>query len=897
MNHASQPGQASAPRTGEETPAGQIDLLRHVTEVWPSRFPRRAIAGLPPGAYYALPTTPRNSALAEAASRLDRRVPGWPERGATMLTTAPSGALDEGRCRLASLLAHRPLRDPAGLIGALRSTPHPETGLWLLVALAGTDTAAFRDALLNYLGEGLHDEADKPDTALWFAFLHAFTSGWLSYPDFQRYIAEGRVFAAVNGAGDYPPALVRLRLDRHPSFSKWYRQVIYEIVHQPDVALSYRAGGWIRDFPGEEYLWDALSTLQNRADSWWHLHLARWSTGVDVNSRRAQERLKQAGPVAICLLSLLQEELADPLGQALAVEAHSEAIAWLKTASPSRPLDLRWIRAELRPWADAMGDSMTVALGALCGVDPPEDFPGSEHVALRRHDFLRQLIPEVDRVMENALCLHALRHEHFDVIYRAAAKNRPAAIRFLALWPEQSEESVPLLFRLTREGTKGARRAAGESLEILRTRSQIGDLQDFETRVDLATAWSDGGLDGKPSRIWWDVCNYRLKLSVTAGKVVLHTYSGSRRLAGLPKAVREHPEYAEIRQARAELARSYRYFRRRFEVALVEGTDWRGRDFATLLANPIVRSLVSRLVLIVDDRPYLWVLDDPLVECDVPDELARAVRVSVAHPVELARLGILVEWQQRIIDSRISQPFKQVFRECYVLGEREQASGVSDRFDGHALVARRAFALLRSRGYSPGSGEAVKDWPQHGLAGHLRWAAEGEDAGRLLGTGDTTRSVTSGSVWFTGASERRLPLGEVPPAIASETLRDADLLVSRAAAGDLGFTSEEALRLRATLVRYLARALSLTTVYVSSDSRHALVEGRRAMYRVHLGSGSVFLEESRRHLDMGTVTSQRLRDLIAESIDTPTARILGLIGALTQDQEITDPHFLSQLPP
>ncbi|MBN1458473.1 MAG: DUF4132 domain-containing protein [Armatimonadetes bacterium] len=896
MSHISQPRLVPPPGASEEIFGGKADLLCRVTDVWPSRFPRRAVAGLPPEAYYALPTTPRSSSLAQAASRLDRSCPGWPEHGAAALARAAGGATGENLRRLSALLAQRPLRDSTGLIRGLTASCDPDTRLWLLVALAGSDTAAVRSAVLAYVRDRVRDASAEPDTALWFAFLRSLMSGWLNYYDFQSCVAEGRVFAAFREKGTYPAAVARLKLDTRPNFSKWYRQAIYEIAHQPDVALSYGAGGWIRDFPGADYLWDALAALHSKPDSWWHLHLARWTSGTDAKSPGARERLKEAGPIVLCVLSLLRPDLLDAISQVLSADCHKEAVTWLKTASPNKPVDLRWIEARLRPWADSVGGSMITALGALCGVELPEDFPDSEHTALRRREFLRQLIPEFDRVMDNALCLHALRKEHLDIICRAASKGRSGAIRFLALWPEQSQESMPLLFRLTREGTKGARQASREALEILQTQCQINNLTDFETRLDLATAWSDGGLDGKPSRVWWDVCNYRVKLSVAVGRVVLHTYSGSRRLASIPKAVREHPEYEEIRRARAELSQSYRYFRRRFEVALVEATGWRGRDFATLLANPIVRSLISRLVLLVDGRPYMWRLDDPLVECDIPDEIAGARRVAVAHPVDLLRLGVLTEWQQRIIDVRISQPFKQVFRECYVLGDREQVSKSSHRFEGRALIARRAFALLRSRGYSPRSGEAVKDWPQHGLVAHLRWAARGEDAGRLLGTTDTTNSVTSGPAWFTDASGETILLGDVPPVMASETLRDADLLVSCAAQGDLGFTSEEALRLRAALVRYLTRALGLTTVYVSPDSRHALVEGRRAMYRVHLGSGSVFLEESRRHLDMGTITSERLRDLIAESIDTPTARILGLIGALTQDQEITDPHFLSQLP-
>jgi len=131
--------------------------------------------------------------------------------------------------------------------------------------------------------------------------------------------------------------------------------------------------------------------------------------------------------------------------------------------------------------------------------------------------------------------------------------------------------------------------------------------------------------------------------------------------------------------------------------------------------------------------------------------------------------------------------------------------------------------------------------------------------------------------------------------VFSETLRDADLLVSRAAAGEMGLSSEETLRLRATLVRYLARSLGLTNVYLADDSAHALVEGKRAMYRVHLGSGSVLLETTRRHLDIGAATTNPLEDVMAESIDSLTARVLAVIAILSRDDEITIPAFLDQL--
>jgi len=249
-----------------------------------------------------------------------------------------------------------------------------------------------------------------------------------------------------------------------------------------------------------------------------------------------------------------------------------------------------------------------------------------------------------------------------------------------------------------------------------------------------------------------------------------------------------------------------------------------------------------------------------------------------------------------VIGDRIPQPFKQVFREVYLVAEAERAASGCLRFAGHPLVARRAFALLRTRGYSPRRGDAVKEWTSHHLRAHLQWAEPGEDAGRLLAQTHTAESVTSGPVWFESNAGECVPLAEVPPVVFSEALRDADLLVARAAAGELGFTSEETRRLRATLARYLARALNLTTIYVGSDDLHVIVEGRRATYRVHLGSGSVLLENTRRHLDLRSLPTEQLGDLVAESMDSLTTRILGIIGALSRDDEIVDPGFLDQLP-
>jgi hypothetical protein len=343
------------------------------------------------------------------------------------------------------------------------------------------------------------------------------------------------------------------------------------------------------------------------------------------------------------------------------------------------------------------------------------------------------------------------------------------------------------------------------------------------------------------------------------------------------------------------VADSYRYFCRRFEQAMVEGVAYRGPEFELLLANSVVRSLAARLVLNLDGRHFLWAVAPDFDEEELPPEITGAETVMVAHPVNLVRDREMEGWQQAVIESRVSQPMKQVFREVYLAGEQEREAEECLRFASRRLVARRAFALLRGRGYTPKQGIAVKEWPAEGLRACLQWASAGEEAGRLLGTRGPAEPVTSGPVWLERGGGERVRLGEAPPVVLSETLRDADLLVSRSAAGELGFTSEETRRLRGTLVRYLTRTLGLDCVYVGEDCRHAIVDGKLAQYRVHLGSGTVLLETSRQSLDLEAIRQPPIETVIAESVDEPTARIMGVIIALCRDDEIGDPGFLSQV--
>ncbi len=869
-------------------------LFAWVARDWPAAADRE-VAGLPQGVADLLRPARAGGVLGRATQQLDRALAGWVEVAAEAIAQAEEFPREVSR--LCLLVARRALQDPLPLLRRLNTVgDDPEPRFWLLVALSGTDTAAVRTAWREELRRCGLAPSLAGTRAAWFAFARALLGGWLTWPEFRDALLAGRALAAVDRQGRYRRPLERLGLWAHPVFAKWYRQVVYEVAAQPDVALSFATGGWIREFSGHRYLLDALARLQEEARAWWPLYLLRWTSDLPADPRTLAEELRPFSPTALCLLALLRPDLAEAVEEASGCPNYAAVIRWLRSHPAETPAEEDWCRTVLAPWVQEYHEVITVATGALCSLVPPLDYaPEPGEATPRRSFFLKHLGLDLETLMDNFLFVLALSDEHFPMVEEEARRGRTSALRALALRPEFAERTAPLLLRQLRGGAKPARLAAQEALVQLAERAGLKDLGSLEQRLDLALAWADSNAGGTLGPLWWEIAGYHLRLTIVQGEVRQEVYAGARSLRSVPEEVRTEARYAEVRRAREELTRRYRYLRRRLEQVMEEGVSYRGRDFAVLLSSPAARSLVAGLVLLVEGEEFHWSPADPILESEAPVEIARAEQVQVAHPMHLHHAGTLAAWQARLVTQGFAQPFKQLFRESYVVGEGEHAATHCARFSQRPVNARHAFALLRRRGYTPGRGLAVKDWAHAGVRACIAWAGEEEPVGKLLGRAAAESPVTFGAVWFSRTDGTPLTLGETPPVIFSETLRDADLTVSRAAFGEAGFSSEETRRLRALLIQHLSRALGLTTIYVSEDHSSVLIEGQYAMYRLHLGSGSVLLEHNRRHLEVSGLAEEAAPHTLLAGMDSFTTHIVRTVLALSQDTQITNPHFLQQL--
>ena len=256
--------------------------------------------------------------------------------------------------------------------------------------------------------------------------------------------------------------------------------------------------------------------------------------------------------------------------------------------------------------------------------------------------------------------------------------------------------------------------------------------------------------------------------------------------------------------------------------------------------------------------------------------------VSLWHPIS-ASTGEVEAWRGAILDRRIRQPFKQAFRELYVVTPAEEATETySNRFAGHILQYSQARALMATRRWGTNflgpfdggdAGDAKRDFPSHRIRAHFYHDA-------LFDVGDPTQGevahCTTDQVRFmpmAAGPGTPIPVRDVPPTVFSEAMRDVDLFVGVTSVGadrnwqDAGADRDGGrwAQLGAYFDRYWDSALS-ANAQVRRDAiarilpgltiadrcelqdRWLRVRGDIRTYRIHLGSGNILMEPKDQYL-------------------------------------------------
>jgi hypothetical protein len=359
-------------------------------------------------------------------------------------------------------------------------------------------------------------------------------------------------------------------------------------------------------------------------------------------------------------------------------------------------------------------------------------------------------------------------------------------------------------------------------------------------------------------------------------------------------ALKKNEDVLAFQERRRELGRQGLRMRVSLERAMVHGDAFRAKELKTLWAHPILRAMFTKLVFVTDAGKlgyltrYGQVLRD---HAGQETKLGARDSLRIAHPVDLLATKAWSAWQHECFESSRVQPFKQVFRELYVLTQAERTDKVfSSRYAGHQVNAKQSMALLGQRGWVSRMDEGLsRTFHDESITAWLEsnqgWTTPAEvEAPKLE------------NLYFTRKGDwKRLELTSVPPRLLSEVMRDIDLIVSVAHVGGVDpEASQSTVEMRAAMVHETSRLLKLENVQIKDS--HVLVQGQLNRYTVHLGSGTVHQQPGGYLCIVAVPSQQRGRVFLPFADNDPrTIEVVSKVMLLARDAQIQDPSILRQI--
>ncbi|MEU8751037.1 DUF4132 domain-containing protein [Streptomyces chartreusis] len=444
----------------------------------------------------------------------------------------------------------------------------------------------------------------------------------------------------------------------------------------------------------------------------------------------------------------------------------------------------------------------------------------------------------------------------------------------------------------------------------------------FDTTTTTGPAVDDSGAGGVLRRTAGD---YTAVVTVAETATLVWEKDG-RPLRSTPAPVRrDHAALVKelrdlVKRVDAQLVTLARALEGGFTVDAVHPYGWWRTE---LLRHPLAGTTVRRLIWEIEVAPGEWRAVLPEAGClheagslpDAPDDAP----VRLWHPIRSTPDAVRA-WRDLLLERRIRQPFKQAFREIYLLTPAEEETRVySNRFAAHLVHYRRLFALFRARGWAS---DRLGPWDAGEEDAAERVLAAGEWRIRFFHrwadwSGDDELAATD-QVRFARRVEgawREAPLADVPPLVFSEAMRDVDLFVGvTSIAADPDRTdrgpertywerarfaelTESAEARRDVLERIVPRLKIADRCAI--DGRYLVVRGDLRTYRIHLGSANILMEPDGSYLcvvpSRRTGTGSGTGKVFLPFEDDRLSLILSKAFLLAADTAITDESILAQI--
>ncbi len=429
----------------------------------------------------------------------------------------------------------------------------------------------------------------------------------------------------------------------------------------------------------------------------------------------------------------------------------------------------------------------------------------------------------------------------------------------------------------------------------------------------------------------------------------------------VPAAVRQDftDDLKELRAIAKDVQKMLPAQRDRIDQLFLSKKSWDWNVFRErYLDHPIVGTLARRVIWTAcrksDGEPQFdfVLLEGELIDADGnrhevsnPEETI----VQIWHPIDRETNDVML-WRDLLDKHEITQPFKQAYREIYVLTDAERnTSSYSNRYAAHIIKQHQFNALCQARGWKNQLRLAVDDayHPPYRLlpAWNMRaefwvegiggdWGIDLTESGSYLHLAtDQVRfyvidsEIVSahasgggyGHGWRSDDTGDPLQMSDIPPLVFSEIMRDVDLFVGVGSVGNdpnwndggpggrhvdywqdysFGELNATAKTRLAVLERLIPRLKIAERCKL--DGRFLHVQGKRRGYKIHLGSGNILMTPGDQYLCIvpgakmpGTAAAAKLH--LPFEGDRTISIILSKAFLLAEDDKIKDPTILSQI--
>ncbi|AUC23534.1 hypothetical protein BTO15_16140 [Polaribacter sejongensis] len=376
------------------------------------------------------------------------------------------------------------------------------------------------------------------------------------------------------------------------------------------------------------------------------------------------------------------------------------------------------------------------------------------------------------------------------------------------------------------------------------------------------------------------------------GKTDIKVTKAGKSLKNIPAKLRKDKQIIALKENKTYLSRQYSRTRLSLENAMINEDEFTALEIHNMMQHPIVKVMLSKLVMYVPEKEISGFYNESILTDanGKTHQLEENDLLVIAHASHLYKA---VEWdmyQKYLFAERLTQPFKQVFRELYLVTDDEREhSNRSERYQGHQIQPKKTIALLRSRGWTVSMEEGLqKVYHKKGFIATMYAMADWYSPSEA--EAPTIEDICFHSV----DTYQRIPLTEIPSVIFSEIMRDIDLVVSVAHVGGVDpEASHSTMQMRAALAEESARLFKLKNITVKE--RFVFIKGTFGEYSIHLGSGQV--SKNGLALSIIPVHSQHRGRMFLPFVDDDpkSAEIISKMKLLSEDNKIQDPTILAQI--